>query len=172
MKKLLIVVDYQTDFVSGILGSPAAAEIEDEICRKINRYRSENADIVFTMDTHGKDYAGTDEGRKLPMHCEKDSEGWQLYGKVRKLKQDCDRYFCKNTFGSAELYDYLRSNTYDLVELCGVVTDICVISNAVLVRTANPACEIIVDAKAVSGGKWGLDTMKSMLMNVINYDEV
>lgn len=170
MKKLLIVVDYQTDFVSGILGSPAAAEIEDIICGKIEQYRAENAEIVFTMDTHGDDYAEMDEGRKLPMHCQKDSGGWQLYGKVKTLKKDSDKYFCKSTFGSGELYDYLCRNSYDAVELCGVVTDICVISNAVLVRTALPCCEITVDAKAVAGGKCGLDTMKSMLMNIVNYE--
>lgn len=171
MKKLLIVVDYQTDFVNGILGSEAALSVEQPIADKIAKYRSENADIVFTMDTHDEKYSETDEGRKLPLHCEKNSQGWQLYGKINQLKQENDKIFCKNTFGSADLYDYLRQNKYDVIELCGVVTDICVISNAVLARTAQPDCEIIIDAKAVAGGNCGLDAMKSMLMNVINYEK-
>ena len=86
MKKLLVVVDYQNDFVSGSLGFPKAAQLEEAIIKKIEDYRAAGDDVVFTLDTHGPDYLSTQEGKNLPVeHCIKGTDGWQLYGKVAAL---------------------------------------------------------------------------------------
>ena len=88
-KKLLIVVDYQNDFVSGSLGCPQAVAIEDTLAEKIAAYRAlgEEGQIIFTMDTHEKNYLETQEGQNLPIaHCIRNTDGWPLYGKIRTLK--------------------------------------------------------------------------------------
>ena len=150
MKKLLIVVDYQNDFVSGSLGFEQARAIEDAISAKIRAYRAAGDDIVCTLDTHEDDYLQTQEGRKLPVpHCLHGSEGWQIYGKAARLLEDYPK-FEKPVFGSASLFDYLRKIPYASIELCGVVSNICVLSNAVLARTAQPETEILVDAACVA----------------------
>ena len=93
MKKLLIVVDYQKDFVDGALGFPAAKEIEDALCEKISSYQAEGQDIICTLDTHGEDYLRTQEGKNLPIpHCIKGSEGHQLYGKAWRDDRHHRRY--------------------------------------------------------------------------------
>lgn len=150
MKKLLIVVDYQNDFVSGTLGFPEARALEDALCAKIEKYRAAGDDIVCTLDTHGDDYLQTQEGRKLPVaHCLHGTEGWKLYGRTAALLEDYPK-FEKPVFGSAALFDYLRKIPYASIELCGVVSNICVLSNAVLARTAQPETEILVDAACVA----------------------
>ena len=136
MKKLLIVVDYQNDFVSGSLGFEAAKRIEDAVCEKIRAYQAAGDDVVYTLDTHGPSYADTQEGRKLPVaHCLRGTPGWELYGKAADLLRGCPA-FEKPVFGSADLFDWLRGRKYGSIELCGVVSNICVLSNAVLARTA------------------------------------
>ncbi|WP_458861925.1 cysteine hydrolase family protein [Acidaminobacterium chupaoyuni] len=153
MKKLLIVVDYQNDFVTGSLGFEGAKAIESAICDKIRSYQKAGGHVVYTLDTHHPDYADTQEGKKLPVpHCIKDTAGWQLYGDVAHMLQGC-RCFEKNTFGSAALLDFLRAeeNQYTVIELCGVVTNICVISNAVLAKAAQPEAEIVIDRQCVAG---------------------
>lgn len=150
MKKLLIVVDYQNDFVCGALGFPKAREIEDAICKKICAYQAAGDDVVCTLDTHEENYLETQEGRKLPVpHCFCGTEGWRLYGKAAALLEDCPK-FEKPVFGSAALFDYLRKIPYESIELCGVVSNICVLSNAVLARTAQPETEILVDPACVA----------------------
>ena len=150
MKKLLIVVDYQNDFVSGSLGFEAAKRIEDAVCEKIRAYQAAGDDVVYTLDTHGPSYADTQEGRKLPVaHCLRGTPGWELYGKAADLLRGCPA-FEKPVFGSADLFDWLRGREYGSIELCGVVSNICVISNAVLARTALPEAEIAVDAACVA----------------------
>lgn len=167
MKKCLIVVDYQVDFVTGALGFEKAVELEEIICRKIMNYRQNGDEVIFTFDTHKTDYAETYEGRHLPVsHCIENTEGHKLFGRVSKLCKDSDRCFYKPTFGSAELFDYLRQEEYESIELCGVVTNICVISNAVLAKTAQPEIDIIVDSSAVASNdeslnEKALDVMKS-----------
>jgi nicotinamidase-related amidase len=151
MKKLLIVVDYQNDFVTGSLGFPKAEMLEELICRKIALYRNAGNDIVFTLDTHGGDYLETMEGKKLPVpHCSRSTEGWQLYGKVAALKAPKDVVFEKPTFGSAGLMAYLMDHDYDSIELCGLVTNMCVLANAVIVKTARPDADIIIDASCTA----------------------
>lgn len=174
MKKLLIVVDYQQDFVSGALGFAQARELEESICEKIEEYRKDGQDILFTFDTHGEDYLSTQEGRNLPVvHCVKGSEGWRLYGKVAAYQNQAIACLCKRTFGSVELADFLREHPYDVVELAGVVSSICVISNAVIAKAALPEAEIRIDARCTAGGdpqlhEKALDVMQGLQMNVIN----
>ena len=149
MKKLLIVVDYQIDFINGALGFDGAENLSPIIAAKIEKYHSEGFDVAFTLDTHDENYLETSEGRNLPIkHCIRYSEGHRLWPEIEKLKSSGDRTFEKPTFGSDELFDFLRNSEYDEIELCGLVTDICVISNAIIAKTARPEAVIIVDANA------------------------
>lgn len=147
MKKCLIVVDYQQDFVTGSLGFAGAEALDERLAARIADYRAEGGDVIFTMDTHGEDYLASQEGKKLPVpHCIAGTWGHAFHGAVGQAKRDGDRIFLKGTFGSDELYAFLRENPYDQIELAGVVTNICVIANAVLAKTAQPETEIVVDA--------------------------
>ena len=147
MKKLLLVIDYQNDFVSGSLGFDQAVSLEGPICAKIESYLLSGDDVIFTLDTHGQNYSSTQEGKKLPVpHCLRDSDGWQVYGKAASYLSKATAVFEKNTFGSLDLAEYLKDHPYDVIELCGVVSNICVISNAVLARAALPEAAIVVDS--------------------------
>ncbi len=122
MKELLIVVDYQKDFVDGALGFPGAETLDGPIAARMAQVRAGGGDVIFTMDTHGDDYAATVEGTKLPVpHCRKDTPGWQLYGQVGAALRPGDPVFEKETFPSLDLADWLREREYDAVELCGLV---------------------------------------------------
>lgn len=149
MKKLLIVVDYQNDFVDGALGFEGAEKYEAIICEKIRKYREEGADVMFTYDMHHDDYMETEEGKNLPVpHCIDGTEGMELYGEVRELKEDYDMVFRKPAFGSIEMGKYLEHKNYEYVEMCGLVSNICVLSNAVIAKASIPNAHIVVDAKA------------------------
>jgi nicotinamidase-related amidase len=146
MSKILIVVDYQNDFVDGTLGFPGASNIHDPICAKIIEYKRSGNTVVFTKDTHLPQYLETQEGINLPvMHCVKGTKGHDLYGDLEALSEGC-LIFEKPTFGSGELFDYLRKSSFESVELVGLVSNICVLSNAVLSKTALPEALIIVDS--------------------------
>ncbi|MDD2497941.1 MAG: cysteine hydrolase [Desulfitobacteriaceae bacterium] len=174
MKKILVVVDYQNDFVTGSLGFEKAVELEKAICAKIEQYKENGDEVVFTFDTHFCSYLMTQEGKNLPVpHCYWHTEGWNLYGKVAELCHDRDRRFEKETFGSIELAHYLKENEYDCVELVGVVSNICVITNAVLAKTVLPESEIIVDASCTASfdnslNEKALDVMDGLQIKVIN----
>jgi nicotinamidase-related amidase len=151
MKKCLIIVDYQNDFVSGALGFPGAAELEKNIVQKIKQYRNAGDEIIFTFDTHGEDYMDTQEGRNLPVaHCLKDTEGHKLYGEVALLALESDKMIYKNTFASDELYQYLKTELFESIELAGLVSNICIISNAILAKTAQPETPILIDTKCTA----------------------
>lgn len=151
MKQALIVVDYQNDFVTGSLGFPGAEALDGPICEKIRAARVAGADVLFTLDTHGSDYLDCMEGKCIPIpHCIEDTDGWRLYGGVAGEISTADAVFIKHTYGSLALAEHLSERQYDRIELCGLVTDICVLSNAVLARAACPEAEIVVDARAVS----------------------
>lgn len=148
MKNVLIVVDYQVDFVSGSLGFPGAETLDEPIARRIEEYRNRGDEVIFTLDTHHEDYLETQEGKLLPVpHCIAGTHGHDLYGEVGKSRKDTDRCFEKQVFGSSELFEYLRDNEYGRIELCGLVLDVCVISNAILARTACPESEIVIDRR-------------------------
>jgi nicotinamidase-related amidase len=120
MKKLLIVVDFQNDFVDGSLGFAEAKNLEERISQKIIQYQNEKQDIIFTFDTHDHDYLKRQEGRYLPIeHCIKNTSGWELYGTVADLFKYGIRKIEKNAFGSLDLGNYLVKHPYDAVELVG-----------------------------------------------------
>lgn len=177
MKKCLIVVDYQNDFVSGSLGCSAASTLEKPIADKIASYRKAGDDILFTFDTHGSDYLQTQEGKNLPVpHCIKNTEGHDLYGSIAALKEDGDKCFYKSTFGSTELFSHLQGTEYETIELAGVVTNICVIANAVIAKTARPETPVLVDALCTASNDPALHTaalkvMASMQVKIINGTE-
>ncbi len=165
MKACLVVVDYQNDFVCGSLGFAKAVELEDKIAKKIKLYRKNGDSVVFTLDTHKTDYLRTREGKHLPIeHCINGTEGHKLYGKIAELKSDDDKYFCKPSFGSGELYEFFKENNFDKIELCGVVTNICVISNAVLAQTACPSAQVCVDKNCVASND---DTLNEKALEVM-----
>lgn len=171
--KALVVVDYQVDFVSGALGFSGAERLEPIILQKIEKCRADGGQVIFTLDTHGEDYLDTAEGRKLPIvHCVDGTEGHKLYGSVRKAVQDGDVVIKKPAFGSLELGDYLKRGGFDEVELCGLVTDICVISNAIIAKAALPESRIVVDSRACltadpAAQKRALDVMRGVQIDVL-----
>lgn len=174
MKKALIIVDYQNDFVSGSLGFPGAAALEEPICRKAGEYLQNEDDILFTFDTHGADYLSTEEGKNLPVeHCLKGGDGWILYGKVAEYCGPDSVCFEKPTFPSFELGEYLRKQGYDMVELVGLVSNICVLSNAVIAKAALPGAHIVVDAACTAGAdpilhEKALDVLEGLHVEVLN----
>lgn len=149
-KNVLVVVDMQKDFIDGALGTKEAVEIVDNVAEMIKGFDGE---VVFTRDTHFDNYLETQEGKKLPVpHCIKGSEGWEIDKKLEALRLDGMKVFDKPTFGSTELADYLKSLTsLEKVTLIGLCTDICVISNALLIKALLPEIEICVVERCCAG---------------------
>lgn len=153
MEKILIVVDMQKDFVDGALGTKEAQAIVDAVAAKIRRH---TGPIIATYDTHHEDYMQTAEGKNLPVpHCIRGTEGWQLDGRVAAALAGKDvRFVEKPTFGSVALPGILAEH-YGLanaeLELVGLCTDICVISNALLLKAHYPEIPISVDANCCAG---------------------
>lgn len=146
--KYLIVVDMQNDFTVGTLGSPHAAAIIPNVVEKVKAFSGK---VIFTRDTHGDDYLQTQEGKKLPVvHCVKNTNGWQI---CDELIPYVDTTVDKVTFGSVQLPHLLRSlgEPIEEIELCGLCTDICVISNAMILKAAFPEVTIRVDATCCAG---------------------
>ena len=153
VKHFLIVVDMQKDFVDGALGTPEAVAIVPAVCERI---RSFDGEIIVTYDTHPADYLSTAEGKKLPVvHCVKDTPGWQLDASVAAvLAERTYRTIEKPTFGSVELPALLTAIAGEEdfeVTLMGLCTDICVVSNALLLKAHFPECAITVDAACCAG---------------------
>ena len=173
MKKLLIVVDYQVDFVSGALGFENAELLTPIIKEKIEKYLNENNDVIFTLDTHLDNYMETLEGEKLPVpHCIKGSEGWKVVKEVDYLEKAI-KIFEKPTFPSLDMANFLKDKEYDEVELCGLVSNICVLTNAVMVKASLPNAKIIIDAKATDSFDKTLqekcfDVLEGIHIQVIN----
>lgn len=149
MGRLLVVVDMQKDFVDGTLGSREAKAIVPHVVDKIRIYEEAGQEVVFTLDTHFENYMDTLEGKKLPVvHCVKGTPGWELIDELREVR---GKRFEKVTFGSRELADYVMDGGYESVELVGLCTDICVISNALLIKAGVPDTPILVDAACCAG---------------------
>ena len=153
MKKFLIVVDMQKDFVDGALGTKEAVAIVPNVVKKINEFDGE---IIVTYDTHFEDYMETSEGKNLPVpHCIKDTEGWQLDKNVAKALEGKEYTVVeKITFGSVDLPDFIEEKTEGenfSAELVGLCTDICVVSNALVLKANFPEAEISVDSAACAG---------------------
>ena len=172
MKRLLIVVDYQVDFVNGSLGFNDAVKLEDGIVDKILEFKNNGDDVIFTLDTHYEDYLETFEGVNLPFkHCIKNTIGHDIYGKVKELSYS-HKLFEKETFGSSKLFHYLMEKEYSEVHLCGVVTNICVISNAVISKSALPNAKIVIYKDLVASndpvmGEKALEIMANLHMEII-----
>ena len=174
VKKLLIVVDMQKDFVDGALGSREAVAIVDNVVKKIESF---DGDIIVTYDTHPENYMETQEGKNLPVpHCIKGTDGWKLDEKVQAAV-DKKEYTTieKPTFGSTELPEYIKAkyNPENIeIELIGLCTDICVVSNALLLKANFIETKISVDASCSAGvtpesHNAALTTMKMCQINVI-----
>ncbi len=149
MKKLLVVVDMQKDFIDGSLGTREALAIVPNVKKKIEEYQAAEEDVLFTLDTHEEDYLDTQEGKNLPVvHCVRGTDGWELND---SLKEFHGKKFEKNTFGSAALGEYVKDKEYDSIELIGLCTDICVISNALLIKAFLPETPIRVDSSCCAG---------------------
>ncbi len=173
MKKALIVVDYQKDFVDGSLGFPGAEKLDDAICKKIESYQLENYDVIFTLDTHQENYLDTQEGKKLPIpHCIENTPGWELYGNTARFHDPHTVTFQKNTFGSLELANFLREEQYEAVELVGLVSNICVLSNAILAKAALPEAAITVDASCTASADQALHQKALELLENLQIDVI
>ena len=170
MKKLLVVVDMQNDFVSGSLGSGEAVEIVPGVVEKVKKYKEENLDIIFTRDTHGDDYLNTQEGKNLPVvHCKKDTWGWEI---VDELLPYVGKVIDKPSFGSIELADYVKERGYTDIEFVGLCTDICVVSNVMIMKAVLPEAVVTVDSSCCAGvtkesHQSALDTMKMCQAKII-----
>lgn len=151
MNDYLIVVDMQKDFVDGALGSDMARKIVPAVRKKIENFQGK---VLFTRDTHQENYLETQEGRNLPVsHCIKGTEGWEIIPELREFCKEAP--IDKPTFGSMELAHRLAKENEIIpvasVELIGVCTDICVISNALLIKAALPEVPVSVDASCCAG---------------------
>lgn len=196
-KHVLVVVDYQKDFVDGALGFESAKNLDKGISKLMNQYLAdENGVVICTFDTHEENYMDTQEGRKLPVaHCYRGEPGWELYGEVYNVQQaNKDKVICieKPTFGSLDLAGELRklndypkdrdkfnhgvdytfiSNDIESITFVGVVTNMCVISNAVIAKATCPEAEIIIKKDLVDSfdkelHQKALDVMESMQMTI------
>ena len=182
MTDMLIVIDMQRDFVSGCLGSKEAQGIVPAVAARMQRAHEEGTPIVLTLDTHEEDYMETREGRFLPVaHCIRGSEGWTLEPEIGKACRRGMISFEKPTFGSTALMHHgaaaagakgCINGKGMTIELCGVCTDICVVSNALLINAALPEADLIVDSALCAGvtpekHKAALETMRSCQIQVL-----
>ena len=173
MRKILVVIDMQNDFIDAALGTKEAVASVDAVKEKIRSYPV--VDVIATMDTHGEDYLQTQEGRNLPVvHCVKGTEGWKIRPEIAALL-DGAKIYEKPTFGSTALAEDLKALSVKEeieVELIGLCTDICVVSNALLLKAFMPEVKITVDAACCAGVTpekhlAALETMRSCQIHVI-----
>lgn len=166
MKKTLIVVDMQNDFISGSLGSSEAESIVENVRNKINQYYKNGFEIIYTRDTHSENYLQTSEGKKLPVpHCIKGSKGWQI---ADGLYKDGCEIVDKEHFGWTGWDKY----SFESVEIVGLCTDICVVSNALIIKSFFPDAEIVIDKSCCAGvskksHESALETLKMCQIDII-----
>ena len=147
--KTLVVIDMQNDFIDGSLGTKEAVMIVEKVKKEIECFRKNGDNVVFTRDTHTDHYLSSSEGKSLPVeHCIKGTEGWEI---SEKLDVGDSPVFDKPTFGSVRLAEYLSSKNPDEIEIVGLCTDICVISNAMILKASVPETPISVDASCCAG---------------------
>lgn len=166
MKNTLIVIDMQNDFITGSLGTPEAQAIVGNVKNKITEYLSRGDEIIFTRDTHFENYLETTEGKKLPVtHCIKGTKGWQI---APGLEIPGAVYIDKPSFG----WTGWNKMQFDNIEIVGLCTDICVVSNALILKAAFPDANIVVDSSCCAGvtpktHSAALETMKMCQIDVI-----
>lgn len=176
MSKLLIVVDMQNDFITGTLGSMQAQSIVPNVKKKIETYKQNKDEIIFTRDTHYDDYLTTQEGKYLPVtHCIAGTNGHRIEA---SLDTNGCEVFDKISFGSLALAKQISEakESYDEIELCGLCSDICVVSNALILKAQFPEITVTVDAKCCAGvteesHQAALLTMKMCQVNVIQQED-
>ncbi len=145
MKKTLIVIDMQNDFIDMALGTEEAKAIVPNVKKKISEYVKNGDEVIFTRDTHGKNYLDTPEGKKLPVpHCIKGTEGWEL---ADGIYADGCEIIDKPNFGTQRWNEF----RLECVEIVGLCTDICVVSNAIIIKTMFPNAKISVDSSCCAG---------------------
>lgn len=175
MNKYLIVIDMQNDFIGGNLGTARAQEILSSVVKKVSDF---DGTVLYTMDTHDDDYLTTSEGKSLPVvHCIKGTDGWKVPPSLNNVLEEKHAVaFEKLTFGSVKLAQHLaginESSHIDSIEFVGVCTDICVVSNALLIKAYLPEVPITVDSSCCAGVTpekhlAALETMRSCQINVI-----
>ena len=167
MKKTLIVIDMQNDFISGSLGTKEAQAIVPNVKKKIEEYKARGDEIIFTRDTHQSDYLETNEGKLLPIkHCINGTYGWIIADEVNYPEY---KHINKRTFGYT-FWNY--EEEFEEIEIVGLCTDICVISNALILKAQFPKINITVDASCCAGvtpekHRAALEVMKSCQINVV-----
>lgn len=170
--EVLIVVDMQNDFITGPLGTPEAEIILPKVVERVKAANLLNEFVIYTQDTHGYNYFDTQEGTLLPVkHCQYMTEGWKIPAELDELPHE---FIMKETFGSEHLANVLKQlhEEIHIIELCGLCTDICVITNALLLKTAFPETEIVVRAELCAGvtpekHNAALEVMRSCQIKVI-----
>lgn len=172
MKKVLVVVDMQNDFIDGALGTKEAVSILPNVKRKIKEYKDAGHTVIFTRDTHDKNYLQTQEGKNLPVeHCIKGTHGWAISD---QLDTAGSLIIDKPTFGSLSLMSVITTNYQDAAfELVGLCTDICVISNAIMIKAFLPEAKVNVDAACCAGvtpesHRNALKAMRMCQINILN----
>ncbi len=170
--KILVVVDMQNDFIDGALGTKEAEMIVPRVIEKIKNF---DGRVIATRDTHEEDYLGTQEGRKLPVrHCIRGTGGWEIRSEIQELIRELP--VDKKTFGSLDLGNMLQKydewqEKIESVTLIGLCTDICVISNAMIIKAALPEAAVTVDASCCAGvtpesHRQALEAMKACQIEV------
>ena len=165
--RALIVVDMQNDFIDGSLGTKEAVSIVPKVKKKIEEAQAEGREVIFTRDTHYDDYLETNEGKHLPVvHCVEESRGWEI---SEELDASASTIINKNTFGYTGWTDF----DFEEVELVGLCTDICVVSNALIIKALFPEIKVSVDASCCAGvtpeaHEAALATMRSCQIEIVN----
>lgn len=171
-RKIIIVIDMQNDFIDGSLGTKEAEAIVPAVIEKIKEYPKQ--DVYATRDTHLKDYLNTQEGKNLPVeHCIKGTKGWEIRADIAELILK-DHIFDKPTFGSVQLAEAIKKMNEEKpleIELIGLCTDICVVSNALLLKAFMPEVRISVDQSCCAGvtpekHEAALETMRSCQIQI------
>ena len=190
--KVLVIVDMQKDFIDGALGTPEAQAIVDNVVYKMKQHKNTDTVVLFTKDTHNKDYLATPEGEKLPVeHCIEGTEGWAIDRAIHNEFKSggyatysagniVNGRIIKPTFGSYDLIDVLcdidaqtkDGETIEEIEFCGLVTNICLVSNVLMTKAAFPNVPIVVDSSCCAGTsidahEAALLVMKSCQIDVI-----
>lgn len=177
MNRFLIVVDMQHDFIDGALGTPEALSILSAAADRIRACRAYGYRVIATLDTHDDNYMNSREGRKLPVpHCIRGTDGWELHPVIREALGDDALLLEKPTFGSVRLPEIIRGEADPAepltIELIGLCTDICVVSNALLVKAAFPEADVQVSAACCAGvtpekHQAALETMASCQIDIL-----
>lgn len=176
MNKILIVVDMQNDFIDGVLGNPYNKDVVlPNVRKKVEQYVAEGRYTLFTCDTHfARDFSKSIEGKRLPLHCEFNTHGWRIADELAEVVHSSPILVWKPTFGKLNWEEYLEPLVDDDTEfeIVGLCTDICVISNALILRAKYPNCKITVDSACCGGTspeahESALTVMRNCMIDVI-----